>query len=337
MYLRINKKWQLTLDIIMIIIGTFIMGFAFSVFLEPNNISTGGFSGLSMIIVSLISKVGVEWLSTSIVYLILNLGLFIYAYKSLGKKFALKALIGILSYSGSMELFAIMPINITYETLISAVFGGGLMGIGLGLVVRFGGSTGGGDMVACIVKHKIPQLTIGKIVVSIDIIVVTLSLFAFSDGLILLPYTILALGLALYTTDFIDEGYKQIRSYNILTCKPEDVSNALMSQLGRGCTLTKAKGMHTKEEKNIVTCLVTKFQASQLKSIVKEIDPESFVYSIPVGEVVGEWAKKNELPDTNKTSNKRKEEKEINSVKNTLYAENSIANKTECLNKKDSN
>ena len=154
MYLRINKKWQLTLDIIMIVFGTFIMGFAFSVFLEPNNISTGGFSGLSMIIVALISKLGIDWLSASIVYLVLNLGLFVYAYKALGKKFAIKALIGILSYSGAMELFARLPINITYETLISAVYGGALMGVGLGLVVRFGGSTGGGDMVACIVRNN---------------------------------------------------------------------------------------------------------------------------------------------------------------------------------------
>lgn len=301
MYFRISKKWQLVLDVVMIVIGTFIMGFAFSVFLEPNNISTGGFSGLSMIIVSLLSKIGVEWLSTSMVYLILNLGLFIYAYKAIGKKFAIKALLGIVSYSSAMQIFAIIPIDITYEALISAVYGGALMGIGVGLVVRFGGSTGGGDMIACIVRNKIPQLTIGKIVVGIDIIVVLMSLFAFSDGVVLLPYTILALFVSLFTTDFVNEGYKQVRAYNIITTKPNEISDNLMKQLSRGCTLTKAVGMHTCEEKYIVTCLVTKFQANGLKRIVKEIDNNAFVYSISVGEVVGEWTKDSELPvETNK-------------------------------------
>ena len=86
MYFNINKKWQFVFDILMIALGTFVMGFAFSIFLEPNSISTGGFSGLSMIICSLLEKVGITWLTSSLVYLILNIGLFFLAMKALGKR-----------------------------------------------------------------------------------------------------------------------------------------------------------------------------------------------------------------------------------------------------------
>ena len=268
-----------------------------------------------MIISSLLTKIGVNWLSTSVIYLILNVGLFLYALKTLGKKFAIKAIIGIVSFSGAMELFAILPINITYETLISAVYGGAIMGIGVGIVVRFGGSTGGGDMIASIVRTKAPHLTIGKIVISVDLVVIFLSLFAFSNGIAILPYTVLALLLALFTTDFVNEGYKQVRAYNIITTKPEEISKILMEKLARGCTQTKVTGMHTKDEKFILTCLISKFQANYLKRLVKETDEQAFVYSIAVSEVVGYWTKDSELPVEEK---KTKEHKYKNNAKQDI-------------------
>lgn len=301
MYFNISKKWQFVFDILMITFGTVVMGFAFSIFLEPNSISTGGFSGLAMIICSLFERIGVTWLTSSLVYLILNGGLFFFSLKALGKKFAIKAIVGILAFSGAMELFALIPLNITYEPLISAVYGGALMGIGVGVVVRFGGSTGGSDLVASIVKNKKPNWTIGKIVVIIDMMVIFLSLFAFNDGMELLPYTIVALMIALYATDFVNEGYKQVRAYYIVTQKPDEISAELMSKLSRGCTSTKVTGMHLKEERYILTCLVSKFQTSTLKRIVAETDDKAFVYSGTVGEVMGSWAKKSELPEVEKS------------------------------------
>lgn len=318
MYLKVDKKWQFAFDIVMIVLGTIIMGFAFSIFLEPNNISTGGFSGLSMIINSLLHNVGVTFLSSSAIYLILNVGLFLYALKTLGKKFAIKSIVGIVSFSGAMEIFKLLPINITYETLISAVYGGALMGIGVGLVVRFGGSTGGSDIIASIVRSKKPTLTIGKLVVSVDMCVIILSLFAFSNGMALLPYTILALLLALFTTDFVNEGYKQVRAYSIVTSRPEELANELMTKLSRGCTLTKVQGMHTKSDKYILTCLVSKFQSSYLKRLVSNIDENAFMYSTPVSEVIGSWAKESELPKEEQNKKSKSKSKNINkSLENT--------------------
>ena len=330
MYFNISKKWQFVFDILMVVIGTVVMGFAFSIFLEPNNISTGGFAGLSMIICSLLEKVGITWLTSSLVYLILNGGLFFFALKALGKKFAIKAIIGILSFSGAMELFALIPLNVTYEPLISAVYGGALMGIGVGIVVRFGGSTGGSDLVASIVRNKKPHWSIGKIVVIIDLMVIFLSLFAFNNGMELLPYTIVALMIALYTTDFVNEGYKQVRAYHIITKKPDEVSAELMSKLSRGCTATNVVGMYSKEERVVITCLISKFQISTLKRIVAETDNEAFVYSGTVGEVVGSWARKSELPDIKKdtlTKNSGEKNKDNSSTKIKTTTTSKMKNK----------
>ena len=290
-----NKRWRLAVDFFMIILGTMIMGIAFSVFMEPNAISTGGFSGLSMIIKFLFEKIGITFLTSSIIYFVLNIGLYFYALKALGKRFAIKAFVGITSYSIFMELFKILPITIQYEPLISAIYGGALMGIGLGLVVRFGGSTGGSDMIACIIKNKKKSISIGTIVVCVDILVVLLTLVTFTNGIEILPYTIIALLLALVCTDFVNEGYKQVKAYYIITDKPNEISEQLMQKLGRGCTTSKVVGMHSKEEKSILTCLVARFQVAQLKHIVQDIDPQAFVYSTTVSEVLGKWASESEL------------------------------------------
>lgn len=291
MYIKTSKKWQSVLDFSMIVLGTLIMGFAFSVFLEPNNISVGGFSALAMVISTLFENVGIVGIPTSAIYLVLNIGLYVFALKTLGRKFAIKSLVGIVSFSLGMQIFDLINFNITYELFVSAIFGGAIMGVGVGLVVRFGGSTGGSDMIASIIKSKKPNASLGSFIIVVDMIIIGLTLFVFANGFELLPYTITALLFCMYITDFVNDGYKQVRAYNIVTTKPEEMSAAIMAQLARGCSCTSAKGMHSNSDKTIVICLVSKYQAGQLKSIIKEVDPAAFVYATKVGEVIGEWNK----------------------------------------------
>ena len=299
MFIKISKKWQNVLEFSMIILGTLIMGFAFSVFLEPNNISTGGFSALAMVINTLFEKIGAKGIPTSAIYLVLNIGLYAIALKALGKKFAIKALVGILSFSLGMQLFNMIDFGITYELLISSVFGGSIMGVGVGLVVRFGGSTGGSDMIACMIKTKKPNASVGSFMVMVDAVIIGLSLFVFENGFELLPYTIVALLVSMVVLDFINEGYKEVRAFNIITTKPEEISAAVMEKLSRGCSCSSTKGMHTKNNKAIVLCLISKFQTNQLKTIIKEIDPEAFVYSTKVSEVVGNFSSTEEVTKNN--------------------------------------
>ncbi len=295
MYIKMNKKWQSVLDFSMIVLGTLIMGFAFSVFLEPNNISTGGFSALAMVVNTLFENFGIKGIPTSAIYLVLNIGLYAFALKTLGKKFAIKALVGILSFSLGMQIFNMIDFGITYELFVSAIFGGAIMGVGVGLVVRFGGSTGGSDMIACIIKSKKPNASLGSFIIVVDLVIIALTLFVFENGFELLPYTITALLFCMFITDFVNDGYKEVRAFNIITTKPEEISKAVMEQLSRGCSCTTAKGMHSNTEKTIVICLVSKFQVGQLKSIIKEVDPVAFVYLTKVSEVMGEWSSVSEI------------------------------------------
>ena len=289
MYIKSNKKWQNVLDYSMIVLGTLIMGFSFSVFLEPNDISVGGFSALAMIINTLLEKIGVSIIPTSAIYLVLNIGLYAFALKTLGKKFAIKSLVGIVSFSLGMQIFNMINFNITYELLVSSIFGGSIMGVGVGFVVRFGGSTGGSDMIASIMKSKKPNASLGSFIIIVDMVIIGLSLFVFTNGFELLPYTIVALLLCMFITDFINEGYKEIRAFNIITTKPTEISNAIMKQLSRGCSCTSTKGMHSNSDKCIVICLVSRYQTAQLRTIIKDIDPSAFVYATRVSEVMGEW------------------------------------------------
>lgn len=311
MYIKVKKKWQLVIDFLMILIGTMLMGFAFSIFLEPNNISTGGFSGLSMVINAILNKVGITFLSTSIIYFVLNIGLFLYAFKTLGKKFAIKSLAGIAFFSLSMELCNLIPIDITYEPLLSAIYGGILMGVGIGIVVRFGGSTGGGDMIASIVRSKNPKFSIGSIVIIIDVLVILLSLFVFNNGAEILPYTIMALAICSVCTDLVNDGYKQVRAYHVITKNADKIGARVMKELYRGCTVSRAEGMYSQEQRDHLICLISKFQSASLIRIIKEEDPDAFVFSTKVCEVEGLWSKTEEInEEIAKTELEKKKHKE---------------------------
>ena len=146
------------INILFIVLGTVVMAFAFNVFLFPNDISPSGFSGLSAILSILLAKIGIN-IPTSAIYLLLNAVLYIIAYRLLGKKFALMALIGILSFSVALELMALIPLVVEGDLLVCAIYGAGIMGLGTGLVLRNNGSTGGSDLLALIIRSKTQVLT----------------------------------------------------------------------------------------------------------------------------------------------------------------------------------
>ena len=289
MFINVKKKWQPILDCAMIVIGCFIMGFAFSVFFEPNHLSTGGFSGIAMMINSLLHRIGVKFISSSIIYLVMNLILYLIAVKFIGKRFAITALVGIGSFSGAMQIFALIPSFAKFDLIISAIFGGVLLGFGVGLVVRFGGSTGGSDMIACIVRKKNPKVHVGRIVVGIDVLVVAMTLVVYNNGVELLPYTIIALAINSFMVDFVIDGYKQAKAYTIITNKPKEVSQEIQNTLYRSCTMSTVKGLYDAEEKTCLVCLIGKYQVSSLKQIIATVDPKAFVYSVPVHEIIGAW------------------------------------------------
>lgn len=272
------------LDVLMVIAGTIIMGFAFNIFLIPNNISMGGFSGLSAVIGTFLSKIHIN-IKTSFIYLILNIFLYVFAYKTLGKRYAIFSLIGILSYSVSMEITALIKIPAQTDMLICTLYGGIIWGLGTGIVVRYNASTGGTDMLATIIRRKTQKLSTGNIILIADIVVLALNVIAY--GVDSLLYSILVLFLSTMVTDAVIDGSRGVKAYYIITDKKEEISKKIFADINRGATEIHTTGMYSHQDKSMILCLINKYRAPMLKKIVHEVDPNAFVFSTSVSEVIG--------------------------------------------------
>ncbi len=325
-----KKYKQDIINIFGIIFGTIVMAFAFNVFLQPNNISPSGFSGLSSVLCFLLAKIGIV-IPTSVMYLLLNVILYVIAYKLLGKKFALMALIGIGSYSLFIELVSYIPLVVKNDLLLCAIYGGGIMGFGIGLVLRCNGSTGGGDLLALIIRSKTHILTTGQIMLSVNILVLTLSCIAY--GLGPLMYSIITIVISSTVTDLVIDGATGVKAYYIFTSKKQEVCDAIYKEIKRGVTEIKAEGMYTHTEKDILLCLINKYRAPRLKAIVSEIDSDAFVFCTSVSEVIGRGfsipPKKKQKGDAEVLENSQGEtspnDKENQSIENTSTADTSNA------------
>ena len=319
--LNINKKEvsTLLLQTLFILLGTFVMAFGYVIFLAPNNIVPGGFMGIAQILHDVLAGIGFNYISTSLWYIILNIFLYAYSVKVLGIKFGIKAGIGIFSYSLFVELITKTGLieTITSQFAIEnsvldgggiyvlyALYGGLLMGVGLGLVFRGDGSTGGCDMVAVVVNKFFPSITTGQMVIFVDGFVVLASAFAY--GSIVLPlYALITIFICGKVSDMFVDGVRSLRAYYILTDKKEEMSHRIMTELERGVTNIRCEGMYTKQGKDMLLVILRRTQIMQLKRIVKEVDINSFMFSSNVKEAYG-----NGFYTYQKETSKKENEKE---------------------------
>lgn len=282
-----SKVWDYVLDYALVIVGTFLMGVSFNSIFAPNNITPSGFSGLSAIVSYFIGLWTGLNVPASIIYLLINVVLYIFAFKKLGKRFAISALVGILSYSLFMEICHFNFMNIfTDDNLLCAIYGGLVTGIGLGLVFRGHGSTGGSDMLACILNKKYPNIKIGSLVLIIDALVIAIS--AFAHGINLSLYSLIGIYIMTKVTDVIVDGVKSVTAYHIITKKPKEISDKIMHEIARGVTAIQTRGMYTQNNQEMLVVIVTRSQVARLKSIVAEIDDTAFMYATSVSEAMGE-------------------------------------------------
>ena len=323
------------INVIMIIIGTIIMGLGFNMFLVPNNITPSGFSGLAAIISEFLSEINIV-INPSIFYFALNIALYIFAYKLLGKKFAIMALIGIVSYSLTIELTSLIPWTFTEDLLVAALYGGIIFGVGTGFVLRNNGSTGGTDMLATIIRNQTHVLKTGQIIMICNIFVLALSVIAY--GVNSLLYSIIAIFLASETTDIIIDGAKGVRAYYIITDKKEEVTAKIFAEIRRGATEIKSTGMYTHHDKSMILCLINKYRAPALRRIVADVDPNAFVFSTNVNEVIEKGffvpTPKNKKKKASKKSNQLENNSNENiELKTEIIEDNEIKKTVEQQNK----
>ncbi|MGN1227710.1 MAG: YitT family protein [Christensenellales bacterium] len=280
-----KKVFGVIIKVLLILIGTFVMGCAYNLFYASSNIVLGGFGGLSMLISSWLENIGV-FIDMNIIYFALNIVFYIFAVKLLGKSFAFYTLVGILSYTVFLSVTSfVSTIEIPNDLLLCCLYGGVLTGIGVGVVVRFGGSTGGGDLLGCIANHFSRKLTVGNVSMVINLIVIVLSIFTY--GIELALYAIISIYISGVITDVVIEGPKSVKAFYIISKNYVEISNAIMTELGRGVTAFYAEGMYTGNDQRVLLCIVYKHQIGRLKNIIYSIDNKAFVYSISVNDAMG--------------------------------------------------
>lgn len=281
-----SKLLQLTIDYTYIVLGSIIVGLAFRLFLFPNEIASGGVSGISTIIGHLF---GIEPALTQWFF---NIPLFIAGIIFLGRQFGVKTLVGTILLPFVVFVTRNME-PVTNEPLLAALFGGIGVGLGLGLVFRGKASTGGTDLAAQII-HKYTGLSLGVAVLIMDGLVVTASAFAFNIEFAL--YALIGLYVTSKTIDLVQVGLGYAKVAYIISNEPEAIKQAILNDLDRGMTKLKATGGYTEDERPVLMCVVHQMEVSKLKHLVRQHDPNAFVIVHNANEVLGEGFKKEAEP-----------------------------------------
>lgn len=278
--MAVNQKWYKVLfTYILMGFGVFVMALSLNYFLAPNTIAPGGVTGFAVVIETI---AGIPIYLTN---LIVNIPLFIFGAKILGKDAAIKTLFSTLVLSLFLKILP--PATFTHDVLLASVFGGLILGFGLGIIFKFGGTTGGTDLAGAILNRKFPALSLATFMMIIDLVVVVFA-GVVEKKIEISLYSIIAMYTTVKIIDLVLEGVGYVKGFYIITSKPEEVSDILMLELGRGVTALKGKGMYTKIDKDVLLCVVSRAQFTRAKEIVKDIDPNAFVMVTEMYEVLGE-------------------------------------------------
>lgn len=217
--------------------------------------------------------------------LVLNIPVFLIAIRLKGWKYIVKTLFGTLMLSFWLGALPVIPLA-EGDMLLTALYGGVVMGVGIGLVFLSQATTGGTDLIAAIIQHFWRHYSIADIMQIIDAVIVLAGAYLF--GIQMALYAVISIYLVSKVSDGIIEGLKFSKAAFIITQKPDELSQILMNELSRGVTGLSAKGMYSGEEKNMLFCVVSRKEIVQLKELTLTLDPDAFVIVTDVREVLGE-------------------------------------------------
>ena len=283
--LKVNGKKPVGLDYLMIIVGTGLMSLAINSVFDAAGMVTGGFSGIAIIIKAWTKNLIEGGIPLWVTNCVLNFPLFVIAWKVRGFSFIKRAILGEISLS---VWLAIQPVwNLAgNDLLLSALYGGVIQGVGIGLVFLGGGTTGGTDMMAAIIQKFLKHYSIAQIMQVIDAMVVLVGMYVF--GVHKALYAIIAVYLVTKVSDGLIEGLKFSKAAYIITGKPKEISDMIINDLDRGVTGINARGMYSGQDKLMLFCVVNKKEIIMLKEKVDKIDPDAFVIVTDAREVHGE-------------------------------------------------
>ena len=279
--LRGNRRGQVFLSYLMLSIGLGIGALGWTAFLIPAKIVGGGLTGIATIFYFIFG-----W-DVGLTTLIINGFLLIAAIKILGASFGVRTVVAAVILSGFLFLFQPMfTTPIMHETMMNAIVGGVLSGIGSGIVFINGGSTGGTDIIAMII-NKYRNISLGRLLLGIDVIIISSSYFIFKS-LETMVYGYMTMAILAYTVDMVLSGNRQTVQFFIISKKPEEIKKLVIHEADRGMTILNGHGGYSGEEIKVLMVIARKNQSSEIFRIVKRVDPDAF---ITMGNVMGVYGK----------------------------------------------
>ena len=269
-------------NIIFILIGSGIFGFGLVHFNIQNNLAEGGFTGITLLLYFLFN------FDPSISNLILNIPLFFIGWRVLGKTSFIYTVIGTVSLSVFLWIFQRFQINMPLndDLTLAALFAGVSLGIGLGTIFRYGGTTGGVDIIARL-AHRYIGWSMGKTMFLFDLFVITISWIAYLSYKEAM-YTLVAVFVGARVIDFMQEGAYAAKGATIISNYPDEISSRIMKEMDRGVTILKGQGSFSKQDRNVLYCVVGKNEIVRLKNVITSVDPHAFVAVSDVHDVLGE-------------------------------------------------
>lgn len=276
-YLRTHKR-EILMAYAQIFIGSVIGAAAYPAFLIPNNIAPGGLTGVATILNYLAG-----W-PVGITSLVLNIPLFLFGYRTMGKIFAFRSLVATALFT---ILIDILPLGLVSEDpLLGTLFGGVVLGIGLGLILRGGATTGGSDMVARMVHRRFSFITVGMFLFALDFLVV-LAATVFIGGTQAL-YAMIDIYVCGRVIDAVMVGFGGNKACFVMTDAWQKITGRVLNEIERGCTLLEARGAYSGRSRPVVMCVMSRQEMTALKRIVQEEDEKAFMFITEAHEALGE-------------------------------------------------
>lgn len=277
MWMKQTKNEQLK-SYVLIALGCVLGGAAYPLFLVPNNIAPGGITGVATIFNYLWN-----W-PVGMTSMLLNLPLFLIGFRSMGRVFVFRSFVATVLFSVCIDLIQLPPL--IDDMLLASVYGAILLGLGLGLIMRGGATTGGSDMIARMVNKRFPLLTVGTFLFIVDCSVILAAGFTMSAEKAL--YALINIFVSAKVVDLVLAGFGSAKACFIITGRAERIADRILHELDRGATLVPAKGAYSKEDRTVLISVVSNAEVIPLKRIVRSEDEKAFVFISDTHETLGE-------------------------------------------------
>ncbi|MBQ5860240.1 MAG: YitT family protein [Selenomonadales bacterium] len=280
-----NKFSAIIKKYLLLTLGAIVYAAGLETFFVPNNLIDGGVVGISMMISYLTDT------PLSVFVVLLNIPFLYLGYKQIGKTFTISTLYSIVVLAFAIQYFHTTP-NITYDIFLATIFGGIVVGLGGGIIIRYGGSVDGTEIVAIISDRK-TELSVGETVMIINLFILS------SAGLVFgwerAMYSLIAYFIAYKVMDLVISGLEESKGVMIVSDRSDDLAETLLARLGRGVTILHGEGAYTNDPKRILYTVVTRLEVAKLKAVVKEKDPNAFLSIYNINDVVGGRVKKKSI------------------------------------------